>query len=979
MSYVKSMGIAPQIATPAHSSRAETSTIKSAGITPQIAPSAPSPRAETGTAPSASDDKQSHLQILRTNCPLLNDLINAGGDILRKAMTAVIGLLAFIGVEIKDLEDIATSTDGSVSDVSKAVSKAWRRGKTTTCIEMSQLPGAIATCSACPFRSQICSPVDILTHNLMARKRLKISLGQDTHQQARKLMRGLMTVSSQPQIFQMVGRLVRLRWSDGDPRVEDMNPDGLKSLILENLRVSYNDDHDKMRPGVPLDGVKHLLRLSSAWKFPVLKGITTHPLVSTAGIISAKEGYMPDTQYYMVLPGQKIPEVPKKPTTEDVAQAKDLIFNELLGDFPFHGQSDKVHALAFALQILLKEHFQTPAPLTLVAGNMPGVGKGKLVDILSIIITGDVPYTIGEAPCDDQWRKLLIATLRETQAIIKIDNIHRPINSGFFAQVLTSAHSSDRILHTSTNITVRNNRFLAATGNNARVSREIARRTLLIELVSGLSDPSSRNDFRHPNLEQWVREERPQLLRALLVILQNWIAKGMPKKDISWGSFEIWAGIIGGIMDTAGITGFLDNRSELEGMIVDDSPYSDLEPFLEAWWDEFQGKDVHASDLVDLAEKADLLDGLLGKGTMRSKETKFGLHFKSTMGRIGEFEIKSKRDRRTGGCLYCLKRIASADSIIPEILPEKGHSTEMQGSVQETSGMLVAEPAHNLHNLKNAPKKRKGKGATKTAKERKKRISGTKEWADENYNFIKGCVHDCLYCYAKGLAIQRKQSTPDAWKNERVRKKALNGKIERCEGTIMFPSTHDISLEHIDETIKFIGRLLAPGNKVLVVMKPHLECITRICAAFADAKDRILFRFTIGSANSDTLRFWEPNAPDYAERLNSIKLAHSQGFRTSVSCEPMLDDRIEDVINDVSPFVSDAIWLGKATRLIYYVETNGGNKAQVAAARALEDRMSDEFIHGVYDRFKDNPMIRWKDSIKKVVGIPLAEEAGLDI
>jgi len=260
-----------------------------------------------------------------------------------------------------------------------------------------------------------------------------------------------------------------------------------------------------------------------------------------------------------------------------------------------------------------------------------------------------------------------------------------------------------------------------------------------------------------------------------------------------------------------------------------------------------------------------------------------------------------------------------------------------------------------------------------------KSITGTKEWCPYTENFISGCAHDCIYCYAKDIAIRFKRETPNTWKDEHVREKDLKGKFRRRGGRIMFPSSHDITPEHLDESIKFLKKILDPGNEVLIVSKPHLECIERICTTFADAKDRILFRFTVGSASSDTLRFWEPNAPDYAERLSAIQLAYSKGFPVSIVCEPMLDDRIEDVINDVAPFVSDSIWLGKGNLMFNRVKRNGGSRAQLEAVIALENLMSDEFIQGLYDRLKDNPMIKWKDSIKKVVGIPLAEEAGLDV
>ncbi len=41
---------------------------------------------------------------------------------------------------------------------------------------------------------------------------------------------------------------------------------------------------------------------------------------------------------------------------------------------------------------------------------------------------------------------------------------------------------------------------------------------------------------------------------------------------------------------------------------------------------------------------------------------------------------------------------------------------------------------------------------------------GTKEWADSNINCYYGCSNDCLYCYAKKMAIRFKRKTEDTWK-----------------------------------------------------------------------------------------------------------------------------------------------------------------------------------------------------------------------
>jgi hypothetical protein len=42
-------------------------------------------------------------------------------------------------------------------------------------------------------------------------------------------------------------------------------------------------------------------------------------------------------------------------------------------------------------------------------------------------------------------------------------------------------------------------------------------------------------------------------------------------------------------------------------------------------------------------------------------------------------------------------------------------------------------------------------------------------------------------------------------------------------------------------------------------------------------------------------------------------------------------------------------------------------------------KQNDENIYEIYEMFKNDPLIKWKESIKKVVGLEIPTESGLDI
>ena len=261
-----------------------------------------------------------------------------------------------------------------------------------------------------------------------------------------------------------------------------------------------------------------------------------------------------------------------------------------------------------------------------------------------------------------------------------------------------------------------------------------------------------------------------------------------------------------------------------------------------------------------------------------------------------------------------------------------------------------------------------------------KKAYGTREWAKTNVNIQSGCEHDCLYCYGHGMSARFRGASAKNWPVPVMRHRDLTKRYSKRKGTIMFPTTHDITEGNLADCLMVLKKLLGAGNQVLVVSKPHLNCIKVLCQELETYKDQILFRFTIGSADDAVLSFWEPHAPNYRERIDSLRWAFEQGYKTSVSCEPMLDGNIQRVIDDARPFVTDAIWLGRVNNLRSMLAFNApSNRTARAKAEELLALQTDEWVMTLYAKHKSDPLIKYKDSIKKVVGLDRPKEKGLDV
>ena len=246
--------------------------------------------------------------------------------------------------------------------------------------------------------------------------------------------------------------------------------------------------------------------------------------------------------------------------------------------------------------------------------------------------------------------------------------------------------------------------------------------------------------------------------------------------------------------------------------------------------------------------------------------------------------------------------------------------------------------------------------------------TGVAEWAEHSENIAKGCEHDCRYCYARYNSVNRfKRVKKGEWTDVKVKPIEKRFKKRKLKGVIMFPTTHDITPgDVLDRSQIHLRDMLEAGNEVLIVSKPHLLCIERLIVALEEFKNQVMFRFTIGAIDDDILEYWEPNAPDFGERLACLRKAYRAGYRTSVSMEPLLDwENVGVMINIFDLFVTDSIWIGKMRNPRQRVEIS--NPLDEKMVRKIIKSQSDENVIDLWRKYEGHPTIKWKDSITKII------------
>lgn len=371
----------------------------------------------------------------------------------------------------------------------------------------------------------------------------------------------------------------------------------------------------------PMDVVRNCLATPDP-PLPILERIVETPIFAADGTLHDTPGYNPKTRAFLSpAEGVVIPEIPEIPIGEEIEMAKCLLIDPI-DEFPFVSEGDRANALGLALTHYARDMIRGPTPNHMIEAPAAGSGKGLLADALLIPAIGENVGAVAEAGSDDEYRKRITAQLRAARPVIMLDNVNRPITSGVLAAAITANVWDDRVLGESEMLTLPVKCVWVTTANNPTMSTEIARRCVRIRIDPRIDRPWLRDGFRIKNLRDWTVQNRGELIWASIVLIQSWIVGGRPgPRNVSpLGSFERWTETIGGILEYAGIEGFLSNAADFYS--VADTEGAAWRTFVAAWWEKFCGDHVGTADLFPLAQDLNCFD--LGTGSERAQKTSFG-------------------------------------------------------------------------------------------------------------------------------------------------------------------------------------------------------------------------------------------------------------------------------------------------------------------------------------------------------------------
>jgi 5S rRNA maturation endonuclease (ribonuclease M5) len=329
--------------------------------------------------------------------------------------------------------------------------------------------------------------------------------------------------------------------------------------------------------------VKDALALPE-WPWPPLAGVTEVAACRADGTIVNTPGYDPASRLiYAPAEGFVVPPVADVPGPGDVATALGTV-EDVIAEFPFVGHADHANALALMLTPILRPAISGSTPLALLDAPQAGTGKSLLAEVVAVIATGRRAEMMSAVRDEDEWRKQITTVLLGGAPVVVIDNVDAPLGQPALSKAVTAGTWADRLLGRNAGVVLDVLCTWIATGNNLSVIGDFGRRCLWVRLDARQPRPWMRDGFAHGDLVGYVREQRAQIVWALLTMARAWFAQGCPSACCPLlGNMEEWCRVVGGVLACAGVEGFLLNLETLYEQV--DQEGSAWEAFLSTWHD----------------------------------------------------------------------------------------------------------------------------------------------------------------------------------------------------------------------------------------------------------------------------------------------------------------------------------------------------------------------------------------------------------
>lgn len=309
--------------------------------------------------------------------------------------------------------------------------------------------------------------------------------------------------------------------------------------------------------------------------------------------------------------------------------------------FPFdaEGEPRVVYRRSFAAQIAVMLGIYchalfpegTPRPMIIFNANQSGSGKSLLMRIALAPVHGP-PAESGKPDSESEFEKVLDSAALARKPFLVLDDV-KSIHSQALNRFVTSPALECRLMHSQRLAMVPCKTQVLVTGNGLTISEDLDRRSLVIDLFE--PGEISKRRFDREITPGWLfaPDTRARYLAALWSVVRCWQEKGRPlMNEYRRASFEDWSSVIGGIVQTCGLSNPFAPRLAMNG--GDESGKALAQVIGDLVGESMVDSPpcLTPSDILDRAEALGLVDVIVGFGKQDPKKA-MGWRLKKLRGR----------------------------------------------------------------------------------------------------------------------------------------------------------------------------------------------------------------------------------------------------------------------------------------------------------------------------------------------------------
>jgi hypothetical protein len=322
---------------------------------------------------------------------------------------------------------------------------------------------------------------------------------------------------------------------------------------VAEMLEKYIDFVDKGGRSVhcPTPFVRHYMNRDDG-ALPTVVAISTLPVVLADGNLLTPPGLdrLRGIVFRIEPELRKLMPVCEECDDDAVREAMRFLTEEWLADVATD-YAGKCSLIAMALT-MIERSLLDQRPTWFVTAGRRGSGKTTAITILIEAVTGIAPAAAAWSTNEEERRKALLSFFMAGCVYILWDNITRgtQISCPHIEKSCTAAYYADRKLGVSEMVATAASTIHCFTGNNIGPKGDLASRSLQVRLDVDRIDPENR-EFTHPDVVQWTRDNRAELLRAMYVILMGNPTLNKPADAQMKTRFKMWWRLVGSAVENA--------------------------------------------------------------------------------------------------------------------------------------------------------------------------------------------------------------------------------------------------------------------------------------------------------------------------------------------------------------------------------------------------------------------------------------------